>query len=207
MTFNLIQADQRKRALAQLPELADAALAIGCDLLTLCTGTRHPTDMWAYHPGNESPGAWAEMIDGLREASRVASRSGVRMAIEPETANIVADAIKAQRALAELGPDGERIRIILDAANLYRPPIDPRRCPDVIDDALVRLTPFLGLAHAKDIADPGAVGTTGTESNPEHYTHVAAGTGILPYLTTWTRSCARCRAWSMGTSCRSCSTA
>jgi sugar phosphate isomerase/epimerase len=181
MTFNLIQAETRRRALARLPELADAALAIGCDLLTLCTGTRHPTDMWAYHPGNESPGAWAEMIDGLREASHMASRSGVRLAIEPETANVVAGAVKAQRALAELGPDGDRIRIVLDAANLYRPPVDPRRYLDVIDDALVRLAPFLGLAHAKDIAEPGAVGVTGTEASPEHYTHIAAGTGILPY--------------------------
>ena len=157
-TFNLLQSATRDRALAQLPALAEAALSIGCDLLTLCTGTRHPTDMWAYHPDNQSPQAWAEMIDGLRAACRVASRCGVRLAIEPETANVVADAPKAQRALDELGSDGEPLSIILDAANLYRPPMDPRLHGGIIDDALARLGPSMSLAHAKDIADPGGSG-------------------------------------------------
>lgn len=181
-TFNLIQPAVRQRALAQLPALAEAALSIGCDLLTLCTGTRHPADMWAHHPDNDSPEAWADMIDGLRAASRIAARHRVRLAIEPETANVVADAVKAQWTLGELDADAEPMSIILDAANLYRPPLDPRTHRGVIDDALARLGPSVSLAHAKDIADPaGAAGCASTHEAPGHYTHVAAGTGILPY--------------------------
>jgi sugar phosphate isomerase/epimerase len=178
-TFNIIQPEALELGLARLPALSDAARSVGCDLLTLCTGTLHATDMWTYHPGNSSPRAWTDMIDALRKLSQVARRCGVRLAIEPETANIVCDAAHAERALDDLGTDGELISIILDAANLYRPPIDPRTHSDVIDDALARLGPRIALAHAKDIANPARPADGLTTS--EHYTHVAAGTGILPY--------------------------
>jgi sugar phosphate isomerase/epimerase len=181
-TFNIIQPGVREEGLARLPALAEAAVSMGCHLLTLCTGTRHPTDMWAYHPDNGSREAWADMINGLREASRIASQYGVRLAIEPETANVVADARSGEAAFEELGPDAKTLSIILDAANLYRPPVDPRGRPDVIDDALAQLGRYISLAHAKDIADPSAKTASGDlEAHEGHYTHVAAGTGILPY--------------------------
>jgi sugar phosphate isomerase/epimerase len=96
-TFNIIQPGVREEGLARLPALA-AAVSMGCHLLTLCTGTRHPTDMWTYHPDNGSREAWADTIDGLRKATRIASQYGVRLAIEPETANVIADARGAQAA-------------------------------------------------------------------------------------------------------------
>ena len=138
--------------------------------------------MWAPHPDNTSPGAWVDMIEGLRLASRIARRHGVRLAIEPERANVVCDAASAETALKELGEDGRTLSIILDAANLYTPPMDPRVHPDVIDDALARLGPYLSLAHAKDIADPDAPERAAdAHASNGHYRHVAAGTGILPY--------------------------
>jgi sugar phosphate isomerase/epimerase len=187
-TFNLIEPASFKMGLSRLPELAKAANAIGCNLLTLCTGTRHPTNMWAYHAGNQLPDAWNDMIDGLRQVSRVASRYGIRLAIEPETANVVCNAQAAERALLELGEDGQNLSIILDAANLYRPPMDPREDHAIIDDAVARLGQRISLAHAKDIADPAiAPSSHGTGG----YAHVAAGTGILSYphyLTALTRA-------------------
>jgi hypothetical protein len=144
--FNLIQPLVRDRGLSRLPALAEAALSVGSDFLTLCTGTRHPTDMWAYHPVNSSRKAWSDMIAGLRRASRIASRYGIRLAIEPEGANVVCDAASAERVLEELGPDSEPISIILNAANLYPPPIDPLAHPAVIDDALERLGEYISLA-------------------------------------------------------------
>ena len=178
-TFNLIEPAAFKMGLARLPELAKAANAIGCNLLTLCTGTRYSTDMWAYHADNQLPDAWNDMIDGLRQVNRVASRYGVRLAIEPETANVVCNAQAAERALQELGDDGNNLSIILDAANLYRPPLDPREDYTIIDDAVARLGERISLAHAKDIADPAVVAPS---SNGTHgYVHVAAGTGILSY--------------------------
>ena len=79
-TFNLIEPKAFKMGLSRLPELAKAAIAIGCDQLTLCTGTRHPNDMWTYHPANRLPDAWNDMIDGLRQVSRIAKSCGIRLA-------------------------------------------------------------------------------------------------------------------------------
>ena len=177
-TFNLIQPAALETGLSRLPALAKAAIALDCDLLTLCTGTRHPTDMWAYHPDNELPEAWHDMINGLRQVIRIVSGYGLRVAIEPETANVVADARAAERTFAELGRSADALSIILDAANLYRPPMDPRTDRGVIDDAVTRLGKYISLTHAKDIADPR---TITTDYEPSHYSHVAAGAGILPY--------------------------
>jgi sugar phosphate isomerase/epimerase len=178
-TFNLIEPKAFRMGLSRLPELARAANAIGCDQLTLCTGTRHPNDMWTYHPANRLPDAWNDMIDGLRQVSRIAQRYGIRLAIEPEAANVVCDAEAAERALQELGADGEILSIVLDAANLYRPPLDPREDGAIIDDAVAHLGERISLAHAKDVADPALAPTSGNDA--EGYGHVAAGTGILPY--------------------------
>jgi sugar phosphate isomerase/epimerase len=178
-TFNLIEPAALEMGLSRLPALAAAAVAVGCDLLTLCTGTRDATDMWAYHPDNQSREAWAGMIEGLRQVNRIAGRYGVRLGVEPETANVVCDARSAELALQELGPEGKSISIILDAANLYRPPADPRLQYGIIDDAVERLGNYIRLAHAKDIAGPGA--TPGSSGATGHYEYVAAGAGILPY--------------------------
>ena len=178
-TFNLIEPVARDRGLARLPALAEAALLVDCDLLTLCTGTRNSADMWAYHPDNRTAEAWSEMMEGLRQAGRIAARYGVRLAIEPETANVVCDAASAEQALRELGSQSQHFSIVLDAANLYKPPIDPRAHPEVIDDALARLEKYVSLAHAKDIANPAQL--THGNAGREHYTHTAAGMGVLSY--------------------------
>jgi len=178
-TFNLIQPAALAAGLSRLPALAEAAVGVDCDLLTLCTGTRHPTDMWSYHPENQSPETWHEMIDALRQVIRLAGRYGLRTAIEPEAENVVCDARAAERVFQELSSDAESLSIILDAANLYRPPADPRIHYGIIDDAVARLGTHISLAHAKDIADPHR--TEMVRDQCGHYTHVAAGTGILPY--------------------------
>jgi len=87
--------------------------------------------------------------------------------------------LRAERVLRELGPDSHSVRITLDAANLYKPPVDPRAQPEIIDDALARLGRHMSLAHAKDISDPAQRPLR--DDSMEHYTHTAAGSGILPY--------------------------
>ena len=176
-TFNLTDPSSRERGLALLPAQAEAAISVDCDLLTLCTGTRNQADMWTHHPENDTREAWLEMLDGLSKACRVVARYGVQLAIEPEAANVVSDALRAERVLRELGPDSDWVRVILDGANLYKPPVDPRAQPEVIDDALARLGKRMSLAHAKDISDPAPR----LLRDVDHYTHTAAGSGILPY--------------------------
>jgi sugar phosphate isomerase/epimerase len=179
-TFNPL--DRNKSRLTdnfrRLRILAQAATILGTDLLTVCTGTRDQQDMWAYHPQNQSSAAWQQMIDGMRRALDVATEFNLKLGIEPEVANVVSNANDALRAITEL--DSDRIRIVFDPANLYRPPSDPRKDRYVITDALTSLGDRITIAHCKDIADP-VMEAARHRPGEILYSHVAAGTGILDY--------------------------
>jgi sugar phosphate isomerase/epimerase len=179
-TFNLL--DENKLRLAdnfrRLELLAQGATILGTDLVTLCSGTRYQQDMWTYHPENQSPAAWGDMTDAMQRALDIAIVRDVYLGIEPEVANVVSNAEDAARLIAEL--DADRIRIIFDPANLYRPPADPRRDGHVITNALLLLSDRVAIAHCKDVADP--IGKQAAHHNHHGlYEHVAAGTGILDY--------------------------
>lgn len=179
-TFNLL--DENKFRLTdnfrRLKVLAQGATIFGADLLTLCSGTRNQQDMWTYHPQNQSPAAWQEMVEGMRRALEIASEHDLNLGIEPEVANVVSSANDGMRLIKEL--ESNRIRIVFDPANLYRPPADPRRDGHEITHALTLLGDRIAIAHCKDIAAPPKKGV-GHQHGEELYTHVAAGTGILDY--------------------------
>ena len=179
-TFNLL--DENKVRLAssfqRLELLAQGAVILGTDLLTLCSGTRNQQDMWTYHPENRSPAAWQEMVDAMQRALEIAIKYDPKLGIEPEVANVVSNAKDGMRLIREL--ESYRIRIVFDPANLYRPPADPRQDDHVITDALALLGDHIAIAHCKDIAAP--VGRAARYQPGETaYAHVAAGTGILNY--------------------------
>jgi Sugar phosphate isomerases/epimerases len=178
-TFNLL--DENKLRLMdnfrRLEMLARAAVILGTDLLTLCSGTRNQEDMWTYHPQNQSSAAWQEMIDAMRRALDVAIEYDLNLGIEPEVANVVSNAKDGVRLIRELGSN--RVRIVFDPANLYHPPADPRRDDHVITEALMLLGDRIAIAHCKDIAAPSQGATH--QPGEALYAHVAAGTGILPY--------------------------
>ena len=58
-TFNMIHPARAKRRerLQRLGVLASSCGRLGTSVITLCTGTRDPDDMWRYHLENDSPGA------------------------------------------------------------------------------------------------------------------------------------------------------
>src|SRR5262249_32827412 len=60
-TFNMIDPvrERREAGMRRLGELAGACALLGTDVITLCTGTRDPDDMWRGHPANARPDAWA----------------------------------------------------------------------------------------------------------------------------------------------------
>ena len=179
-TFNLL--DENKLRLEdnfrRLEVLAQGAVILGTDLLTLCSGTRNQEDLWTYHPQNQSSAAWEEMIEAMRRALEVAIKYDLTLGIEPEVANVVSNANDGARLIGELASN--RIRILFDPANLYRPPADPRRDSNVITDALRLLGDRVAMAHCKDIAAPARQGATHRHGDTL-YTHAAAGTGILNY--------------------------
>jgi sugar phosphate isomerase/epimerase len=118
------------------------------------------------------------MVGAMQRALEVAIEYDLNLGIEPEVANVVSNANDGMRLIRELGSN--RIRIVFDPANLYRPPADPRQDGRVITDALALLVDHIAIAHCKDIAAP--VGRAAKcQSSETSYSHVAAGTGILNY--------------------------
>jgi len=167
-TFNMIDPDPSKRreGLRRLADMAPHCAVLAAPIITLCTGTRDPQDMWRAHPQNNSPEAWHDLLVSMEEALKIAERNNVCLGIEPETGNVVNSAKKARRLLDELR--SPLLKIVMDAANLFRPG-DGARMEEILDEAFDLLGPDIALAHAKDFRD-------GAEIAP-----MAAGRGILDW--------------------------
>ena len=157
-TYNMIHPDPviRQRGHARLEVLAAAARPLGTTLITLCTGTRDAVDPWRWHPDNRSVEAWADLMQSFDVAVQVAERHDIYLGVEPELANVVNGAAAARRLLDQVGSD--RIRIVLDPANLFEMSDDPR---GVIAKAVDLLGPDIAMAHAKDRDPQGGLTVAG----------------------------------------------
>jgi sugar phosphate isomerase/epimerase len=167
VTYNAIDPDPDRRReltaraarfLARVPEL-------GAGFATLCTGTRDPENMWRRHPDNDTPAAWRDLRATLDVLLAAASAAGIRLGVEPEGANVIADAARAVRLLAELGPDAGLVGIVLDPANLVTPEqaADQRK---ILTTAAETLAGSVVCLHAKDVTPGG---------------YAAVGEGLLDY--------------------------
>jgi sugar phosphate isomerase/epimerase len=168
-TFNMIDPvrERRDAGMRRLGKLAGACALLGTKIITLCTGTRDPDDMWRGHPANGRPDAWADLLAAMEQALALAEEHDLRLAIEPETANVVDSPARARRLLDELR--SPRLKIIIDPANLFRVEDLPHQRA-ILDAAFDLLGPDIVLAHAKDVRVVG-----------DAVHHVTAGTGVLDY--------------------------
>ena len=167
-TFNLVHPDPavRRGGLLGLREVARAAASLGTEVITLCTGTCDPVDMWRAHPGNNLPEVWRLLRESVAEALVVTEPHGVRLAFEPELNNVVFSARRARQLLEDI--NSPRLGIVMDPANLL-PAGTLARQTEVLNEAFELLGPSIVLAHAKDLVADGDVGRQ------------AAGTGLLDY--------------------------
>jgi sugar phosphate isomerase/epimerase len=168
-TFNMIDPDldRRRDGLRRLEVLASACARLGTRVITLCTGTRDPLDMWRHHPDNGTFAAWHDLLESLGVALALAERYDLTLAIEPEPANVVDSAPTARRLLDELR--APRLKVVLDAANL----IHGRKIaqmPAILDEAFALLGDAIVIAHAKDVVGQGRA-----------MRWAAAGRGLLDY--------------------------
>ncbi|MGW0231176.1 sugar phosphate isomerase/epimerase family protein [Actinopolymorpha singaporensis] len=166
-TYNTIHPDlsTRRRQTAAAAAFIPYAARLGAEVVTLCTGTRDPDDIWRRHPGNDEPAAWQDLRETLDVLLPAAEGAGVRLGVEPEPGNVVTDAARARRLLTELGSDAHLVGIVLDPANLLDPATAGHQkriltaAFDTLGDSVVGL-------HAKDVVTSG---------------YAAAGTGLLDY--------------------------
>ena len=115
-TFNMIHPDAAKRreGLRLLEVLAAACARLDTKVITLCTGSRDPDDMWRRHPDNDRPEAWRDLHVTMTKALTIADKHGVTLGIEPETGNVVDSARKARRLLDEF--QSPRLKMVMDGA-------------------------------------------------------------------------------------------
>ena len=172
-TFNMAHPDPQVRAsgLRRLEVLAEASGPLGTDVITLCTGTRDPENMWRRHAGNSTTEAWRDMRATIIDAIAIAERHGVVLAIEPEISNVVDSPAAARRLLDELR--SPRLRVVIDAANLFDAD-DPARhlasSRTVLGEAFDLLASDIVLAHAKDVTENGSFAAAGQgDVDWEHY--------------------------------------
>src|SRR5205814_2476973 len=120
-TFNVIHPDRdwRRECIRRVDLLAERCDLLGTRVITLCTGTRHPTNMWRHHPDNAQPEAWTEMVETMRALTCHAETAEVELAFEPEVVNVVDSAEKAERLIEEVG--SPRLRLVMDPANYFHP--------------------------------------------------------------------------------------
>ena len=171
-TFNLIHPDPQIRGagLSRLAVLAAAARPLGTRLITLCTGTRDPDDMWRHHPDNGSAAAWKDLQTSLTRAIDLGEQYDLSLGIEPEPGNVVANAARARTLLDDMQSD--RLGVIFDPANLIEGvPVESVNA--VLTNALDLLGSDVISVHGKDRAADGAF--------------VPAGTGVVPWDMVLTR--------------------
>ena len=167
-TYNMINPDPQVRQTGAegLNRVIALAPRLGTNVVTLCTGSRDPGNMWRRHPDNDTPDAWADLLVQIEEAVRVAEKQGVTLGVEPEIGNTINSVRKARRLLDEVR--SPRLKIVMDGANIFQ----RGQLPDmrkVLDEAFELLGSDIALAHAKDLNKDGEAG------------HVAAGRGKLDY--------------------------
>jgi sugar phosphate isomerase/epimerase len=136
----------RRRAI----DLIARAGALGAGVVTLCTGSRNPDDMWGPHPLNRTPEAWHDLRAELDILLEAAETAGVRLGVEPETGAVLDDARSTRRLLDELADGAELVRVVLDPANLVKGLSRPQI--DILRDAFQTLASHVGCLHAKDTA-------------------------------------------------------
>lgn len=157
-TFNMIHplARERREGLRRLAVIAAACEHLGTSLITLCTGTRDPIDMWRHHPENDSPEAWRDLLVTVTKALTLADKHDLNLGIEPEIGNVISSARQARRLLDEM--KSPRLKIVLDPANLFRPHDFPRM-NEVMDEAFDLLANDMVMAHAKELNADGTAGS------------------------------------------------
>ena len=159
-TYNMIDPNPEARAqgVSRLRVLAAHARAMGTDMVTLCTGTNHPTDQWAWHAENGSARSWKALCVEMETAIGIAEEHDIRLGIEPELANVVSDAPAADKLLIEMQSD--RLRIVLDPANLFET-ATAKEQRALVAQAIDMLGDRISMAHAKDRDATGAFATAG----------------------------------------------
>jgi sugar phosphate isomerase/epimerase len=160
-TYNMVHPDLNVRASSRkaFANVIEAARRMSAPVVTLCTGSHDPQDMWKHHPDNQSALAWKVLRRELDFVLSLAESSGIKLAVEPEPGTVVNHAQAARRLLDEVA--SPFLGIVLDPANLLSPETLHKQ-HEVLAQAAQLLAGSLLLAHIKDFDPSGRVTVPGS---------------------------------------------
>jgi sugar phosphate isomerase/epimerase len=146
-TFNMAHPDPavRRVSLTRFEVLCEITAGLRLPVITLCTGTRDPVNLWKWHSENDSKEAWSDMVLSIESALVAAEKNNLILAFEPESENVVNSANRARKLLNEM--QNPRLRVVIDPANLIVPERDQK---EILDQSFSLLSDAIVIAHAKD---------------------------------------------------------
>ena len=162
-TFNMAHPVEeiRRTGLKRLETLACAADELGVKLISLCSGTRNPDNLWSYSAENDTDAAWNAMYGTMQAAAEIAEKHGITLAIESEASNVISTPERARALMDGIGSD--KIKMILDCANLFhRGEAHPGNVKNVITHAFEVYGHDIVIAHGKDIREGDGIDFCGT---------------------------------------------
>lgn len=159
-TYNMIHPDRTKldAGRASLRLMIQNARQLGTTLVTVCTGSRDPNNMWKHHPDNESSEAWRTLCESMQEALLLAEQNDIYIGVEPEMGNVINSSRKAKQLIREM--QSNRLKIIFDPANMFEE-ASANEIKDTIASGLDLLGEYVIHAHAKDRKADGSFDAPG----------------------------------------------
>ena len=151
-TFNMAHPDAaaRRVGLDRFESFAKAVKQIGCEQISLCSGTRNKDYLWAPHPDNDTAEAWADSLSSMQYITRIAESNGLTLLIETEASNVINSPEKACEMMRFIGSN--HLKMIMDCANLFHAgEATPSLSDSVVNRAFDAFGQDIRLAHGKDI--------------------------------------------------------
>ncbi|MBS4200753.1 sugar phosphate isomerase/epimerase [Bacillus sp. FJAT-49732] len=155
-TFNMIHpsTQERENGNKWFASVAEASRELGCEFVTLCTGSRNTKSMWAWHEDNQEFKAWEDILTSTDKVLEQAERYDLILGIECEPNNCVNSPERARQLLDTFRTP--RLKIIMDIANLFQKgQAQKENVRPIMDNAFNLLGNDIYLAHGKDIKEGG----------------------------------------------------
>ena len=157
-TFNMAHPDAavREEGVRRFEALAGYVKQLGCNMISLCSGTRCESHMWAWHKDNDTQEAWDDMIGTAKKVAAIAEKHDIVAAVETEMANIINSPEKARKMMDEVG--SPNLKMVMDCANLF-PAGEAKKenARKIIGHAFEVFGGDVVIAHGKDIAQSDGI--------------------------------------------------
>jgi len=141
--------DKRKANIDYLKMMLRYARELGCPYVASETGTCNPESDWVWHDKNASPAVFEETIGIISDLAAYAEDWGATFIVENYVNNIIGSVDQVEQMFRAV--NSPALGLLCDPTNYF----DDKTIKDVdgtIESIFARLSPYIKIAHAKDIA-------------------------------------------------------